>query len=111
MQKETLSRQYTLLISELEITLENCQYRILLYNNTSLANAIGSYFSESNTQPEIPLLLDALLYGLEELPDADVGPICELMKKIDPASYASLSLEDFIETFAFNGEIIKKALE
>lgn len=112
MQKETLTRQYTLLTSELEINLPSCQYRIVLFNNTALANAIGNYFSERRPEREYSLVLDALLYSLQEPPElGNVEQIHELMKKIDPESYNSISLEEFIEVFAFNGEIIKKDLD
>lgn len=110
-QKETLTRQYTLVVSELVIQLERSQYRILLFNNTSLANSIGYYFSQPRSDQEVRLVLDALLYALEELPNADAQQIYELMQKIHPDSYASLTLDEFIEEFAYTGEIIKKDLD
>jgi hypothetical protein len=109
--KETISRQYTIAVSQFRITVGDKIYDVELYNESVLASKIADYFKQPSAQQDAELFLRAMSFALddedkqddeEELPS--LTKIMDLMIKIDPA-YGSLSITEFVDNFALNGQI------
>jgi hypothetical protein len=99
--KETLQRQYTIIVSQLQLRVQGRVYEIELYNEPGLATKISDYFDQENARDDTLLLLQTLFFALDEKPledDPDYlhytprEEIEKLLTKLD----AVQDLDDFV---------------
>jgi hypothetical protein len=111
--KETLERQYTIIVSQLQVRVQGQVYEVEFYNEPALAAKIRDYFAQENARGDAALLLQAMFFALDEKP-LETDPDClhflpleeiqKLLAKLDPI-YDTPSLDNFADDFALNGQI------